>query len=153
MKTFLCGAGLALFSLWHPVAAQEARCAATGCNTPIYLLQSTSDERAYGVLATLPADAPCAAARFVVLDMTNRPLGESGLLMPGEQGRVRLGRGFAIGVHPLRMYVSGCEAVPVLVRRITLNKASPDHGWRSVPVPDAGLGHGQPVSSASGTSS
>lgn len=136
MKTFLCRAFLALFCLCYPVAAQEARCAATGCNTYIYVLQSASDERAYGVLATLPADAPCAAARFVVLDMANRHLGESGLLIPGEQGRVRLGQGFAAGGHPLRLHVSGCDARPALVRRITLNKASPDHGWRVAPIVD-----------------
>ena len=64
--------------------------------------------------------------------MDNQRLGETDLLVPGEQGRVRLGQGFAAGVHPVRLVVSGCDAQLQRVRRITLNKASPDHGWRAM---------------------
>ncbi len=131
MKTHLCGAVLALGCLCQMVAAQGVR--------DIYLLHSASELRSYGVLMTLPADAPCAAARIVVLDAQDRLLGQSGLLVPGEQGRVRLGQGFAVGVHELRLHVSGCAARAVLVRRITLNKASPDHGWRGFVLSVSGV--------------
>jgi hypothetical protein len=131
MNTFSCGAILALVSLCYPVAAQEARCAATGCNTAIYIMRSASDSSVYGMLATLPADAPCVVGRIVAVDMQDRHLGESGLLSPGEQGRIRLGHGFVAGLHPMRLFVSGCAAQPAQMRRITLNKASPDHGWRA----------------------
>jgi hypothetical protein len=90
------------------------------------------------MLMTLPADAPCAVARIVVFDANHRPLGQSGLLVPGQQGRVRLGQGFAVGEHQLNLRVSGCDAKAVSVRRITLNKASPDHGWRSSAAPMVG---------------
>jgi hypothetical protein len=137
MIRFLFGAIMALLSLCNAARAQGNACRDALCRADFFVLHSASDARTYGVLMTLPVDAPCAVARVVVLDIDNRTLGQSDLLMPGEQGRVRLGRGFAEGEHRLRLHVSGCAAQAVMVRRITLNKASPDHGWRTAPPMDA----------------
>lgn len=134
MTRLLIGAVLACLWCSFGAWAQGVVCREASCRDTLFLLTSTSDQRAYGMLMTLPLDAPCVAARMVVLDMDNRRLGESELLVPGEQGRVRLGRGFAQGVHPVRLVVSGCDTQPQQVRRIMLNKASPDHGSRAVMV-------------------
>jgi hypothetical protein len=131
MTRLLIGAVWALLSLCKMAHAQADECRAATCSTDVYVLHSASDARTYGLLMTLPHDAPCDVARFVVLDMANRPLGQTGLLMPGEQGRVRLGHGFAAGRHALHLRVSGCATRPVMVRGITINKTSPDHGWRA----------------------
>jgi hypothetical protein len=134
MTRFLIWAVLAQVSLCFGAFAQSKLCHETACRDDVFLLDSASILRAYGMLMTLPADAPCAVARVVVMDMDDRRLGETDLLVPGEQGRVRLGYGFAAGVHPVRLVVSGCDATPQHVRRITLNKASPDHGWRAFTI-------------------
>ncbi len=130
MTRFLPEAVLACLMLCSGARAQNTYCNDATCQPDVYLLHSASDRRSYGMVMTLPADAPCAVARVVVLNMDNRSLGETGLLVPGQSGRVRLGQGFEAGQHPVRLFVSGCDAAPVMVRRITFGKASPDHGWR-----------------------
>jgi hypothetical protein len=131
MTRFLIGAVLAFFSVCSAARAQGVACDDATCRSEVFVLHSASDANSYGMLATLPADAPCAVARIVALDMQNRRFGETDLLVPGAQGRIRLGQGFDAGLHPVRLMVSGCIARPIAVRRITMNKASPDHGWRA----------------------
>jgi hypothetical protein len=111
--------------------AQPPACDGGWCRAEIYLLRSASETRSYAVLVSLPEDAPCAVARIVVADVRARPLGQTEALVPGAQGRVRIGQGYGAGVHPLRVMVTGCAARATGVRAITLGKASPDHGWRA----------------------
>jgi hypothetical protein len=122
-------AGLCL-ALAPPVAAESLRCAA-GCRTE-YQLTSASDTRRYGILIAAP-DAGCRRVRFRVADERSVPLGQTPPLAPGELAVVRIGRGFAQGVHLLTIDAEGCASGPAATRRVTLAKRSPDHGWRSSP--------------------
>jgi hypothetical protein len=134
MTRFLFGAVLALGSSCVSAIAQPPACSGSVCRSNIYVLRSVSATHNYAVLVSLPDDAPCDLARFVVSDADHRPLGQTDALAPGEQGRVRIGRGYDTGVHPLRIIVPGCAVRPEDVRAITLGKASPDHGWRAAQI-------------------
>lgn len=110
---------LAWFSLWlaSPALSEHTR----------FVLTSTSDAIAYGVLVAVPT-TDCAAARVVV-----RAAGgswRSATLAPGEQAVIRLGPGFKPGSHPATVEVLGCDEPAHALRRVTLAKPSPDHGWR-----------------------
>jgi hypothetical protein len=117
-----------------PAIAQPPGCDGAACVTKIYLLRSVSATHNYAVLVSLPDDAPCDLARFVVSDADHRPLGQTDALAPGEQGRIRIGQGYDVGVHPLRIILPGCAAQPQGVRAIRLGRTSPDHGWRAAPI-------------------
>jgi hypothetical protein len=134
MTRFLSGAVLALGLSCVPAVAQPPACDGAVCVSNIYLLRSVSAAHNYAVLVSLPDDAPCDLARFVVSDADHRPLGQTDALAPGEQGRVRIGQGYDTGVHPLRVVVSGCAARPEGIRAIRVGRASPDHGWRALHV-------------------
>jgi hypothetical protein len=114
MKPFLAWFGLWLAS---PALSDDGR----------FVLTSASPGTSYGVLVAAP-QADCAAARVVV-----RAAGRSwrsSTLAPGEQAVIRLGRGFEPGAHPATVEVLGCDQPARALRRVTLAKSSPDHGWR-----------------------
>jgi hypothetical protein len=94
----------------------------------VYLLSSSSETAAYGLLVVAPATG-CAATRVLV----QGPAGawRSRSLRPGEVAVVRMGRGFRPGDHRLVLSGTGCGDSPWPVRRVVLGKAGPDHGWRA----------------------
>jgi hypothetical protein len=118
--------GLCL-ALAPPVAADISSCR-SDCGTD-YRLTSASETRSYGILIAAP-DTGCRHVRFRVRDATATFLGQTPPLGPGELAVVRMGRGFAQGVHLLTIASEGCQTAPAATRRVTLTKLSPDHGWR-----------------------
>jgi hypothetical protein len=93
-------------------------------------LQSVSDAKSYGLLLEAPMGA-CGRVRYRVTSAGAEVLGHTPPLGPGEVAVVRMGRGFAEGDHILRIAADGCADPPLITRRVTLAKASPDHGWRA----------------------
>jgi hypothetical protein len=121
-------AGLCL--LWSPFALAEGDTCRNTCPTA-YRLTSTSELRSYGVLIAAP-DTGCRFVRFRVDGDGEAFLGHTPPLAPGELAVVRMGQGFVEGSHTLTISSEGCAARPAATRRVTLAKASPDHGWRAV---------------------
>lgn len=120
--------GLALFfSL--PVAAEPGPCKDQPC-TQEFALESASAERSYGVLIAAP-DTGCLRVRYRVESVEHGFLGHTPPLAPGESAVVRMGNGFAEGVHALTIAPEGCQKSPALARRVLLHKHSPDHAWRA----------------------
>ena len=128
MPRILCAAAvLALSGL--PSYSQPVGCLPKNCGTG-YVLSSDSDARSYGILIAAPADG-CPRVRYRVDSDVAGMLGRTPALQPGEMAVVRLGRGFSAGEHLLVIEAEGCVALPAGLRRVTLAKASPDHGWRA----------------------
>jgi hypothetical protein len=125
-KVFLLAAALGAAT---PLFADPGDCAPQGCRAAFHLA-STSDLRQYGVLIAAP-DTGCRRVRFRVETDRSVFLGHTGPLAPGELALVRMGRGFSPGDHRLTIAAEGCAALPAATRRVTLAKASPDHGWRA----------------------
>lgn len=75
-------------------------------------------------------EAGCRRVRFRVVG-DGVLLGQTPPLAPGELVVVRLGRGFPAGQVQLRIAAIGCDQPPAALRRVTLAKMSPDHGWRA----------------------
>jgi hypothetical protein len=125
-KTVLL-AGLCL--LFPPFALAEGDTCRNTCLTA-YRLTSTSALRSYGVLIAAP-DTGCRFVRFRVDGDGAAFLGHTPPLAPGQLAVVRMGKGFVEGSHTLTISSEGCAARPAATRRVTLAKASPDHGWRA----------------------
>ena len=106
------------------VQANDRTCQPSDCRTA-FLMSSTSDMRSYGLL--LEAGADCHRVRFRVEMAGQGFLGHTPPLGPGERAVVRMGRGFANGQHLLIITPEGCASAPVLARRVSLAKTSPDH--------------------------
>jgi hypothetical protein len=121
-------AGLA-FCATDPASADTLTCDARFC-AQVFNLQSLSETKSYGLLLEAP-EGDCRHVRYRVTSASAEFLGHTPPLGPGEVAVVRMGRGFSEGDHVLTIGAEGCAARPVLTRRVTLSKASPDHGWRS----------------------
>lgn len=120
--------GLAL-CVASPIAADRLSCFDGRCST-LYNLSSVSEAKSYGLLLEAPV-GECRRVRYSVRNASARVLGHTPPLGPGEVAVVRMGRGFAEGDHELTIAAEGCATQPLTTRRVTLAKASPDHGWRS----------------------
>ena len=123
----LVAAGIVLaFSV--PLLAEPASCGRNACPT-LVSLASLSEHRSYGLLLAAP-DSGCRRVRYRV-EEKGVLLGQTPPLRPGELVVVRLGRGFPVGEVRLRIAAIGCDLPPAAMRRVTLGKLSPDHGWRA----------------------
>ena len=129
MRMIFLLAGLCL-AIAAPAAAKTVRCHSACAMS--YRLTSASETRRYGILIAAPA-AGRSRVRFLVEDEAAIPLGQTPPLAPGELAVVRIGRGFAAGDYRLAIAAVGCDTRPAATRRVTLDKRSPDHGWRSAP--------------------
>lgn len=98
------------------------------CPTTVSL-SSLSEQQSYGLLLAAP-ETGCRRVRFRV-EEAGVLLGQTPPLGPGELAVVRLGRGFPKGQVRLRIAAIGCDRPPAAMRRVTLAKMSPDHGWRA----------------------
>jgi hypothetical protein len=134
-------AALVAACLTSPAWAETPLCvSAPTCGPYAFTLASVSETRSYGVFLVAPDDADCPFVRFRIRRPGEPFLGQSPPLRPGQGVVVRMGRGFAPGEHALFIETSGCRGHPATSRRVTLAKASPDHGWRwSRPVASAVL--------------
>ncbi len=112
-----------------PVQADPTDCAMVACPA-FYELHSVSDTKSYGLLVEAPQQG-CRYVRYRVQGAGAADLGHTPPLRPGDVAVVRMGRGFASGGHLLTVSAKGCSLQPALMRRVTLGKASPDHGWRA----------------------
>lgn len=121
-------AGLCL-AFSQSVGADTASCDGARCAT-LYNLTSTSETRSYALLIAAP-ETGCRRVRFRVEGEGETFLGHTPPLAPGELAVVRVGRGFASGQHRLTIASEGCQTAPAALRRVTLAKLSPDHGWRA----------------------
>ena len=92
-----------------------------------FVLTASSDLRNYGVWVAAPHNC-CRVVRYVVAS-AGRTLGQSTPLRPGDGALIRIGRGFAIGEHVLKVTAIGCDVAPAEARRVLLGKTSPDHSW------------------------
>lgn len=124
----LLAAGLAGL-LSCPAFCEPQPCGRATCPA-LFHLSSSADSRTYALLLAAP-EAGCPRVRYRVETASQVFLGHTPPLAPGEVAVVRLGAGFAEGVHVLHIAALGCATGPVLARRVTLRKASPDHGWRA----------------------
>ncbi len=97
-----------------------------------FTLRSASETKSYGVLLTAP-ESDCRHVRYRVM-AGGVTLGHTPPLEPGEAVVLRVGQGYAAGDHALVIAAIGCAAPAVAPRRVTLAKASPDHGWRAARV-------------------
>jgi hypothetical protein len=123
-----CAAGIALLFA-TPILADPNLCRRGIC-PGVFSLSSVSDSKSYGLLLAAPKTG-CRRVRYRVETWSRDLLGKTVPLAPGEIAVVRMGIGFAEGVHSLRITAEGCTAAPALTRRVTLRKTSPDHGWRA----------------------
>lgn len=121
-------AGVALF-VACPAAADTLNCDVRHCAL-MFSLQSVSEAKSYGLLLEAPA-GKCRRVRYSVKSASAEFLGQTPPLGPGDIAVVRVGRGFSQGDHVLTIAAEGCADRPVGTRRVTLAKASPDHGWRA----------------------
>jgi|GEM_PF-2673395 len=127
MSKSLLAAGLVL-ALSLPLAAEPATCDRNACPIAI-TLASASEHRSYGLLLAAP-ETGCRRVRFRI-EEAGVVLGQTPPLAPGELAVVHLGRGFPAGRVQLRIAAIGCNRPPAAMRRVTLAKMSPDHGWRA----------------------
>jgi hypothetical protein len=128
MSKCLRVAGLTLLALSRPLSAEPVSCGQSVCPTTISIA-SASEQRLYGLLLAAP-ETGCRHVRFRV-EGTGVFLGQTPPLEPGELAVVRLGRGFPEGQVRLWIAAIGCDRPPAAMRRVTLAKMSPDHGWRA----------------------
>ncbi|MDM7930313.1 hypothetical protein [Tabrizicola sp.] len=128
MKIFLLFAVLVVI-MGQSSHADHGGCDPEDCRTE-FRLSSTSDLRKYGILIVAPKDG-CHRMRFRVQGESEVWLGHTPPLGPGELAVVRMGLGFPPGDHVLTITAVGCDAFPATLRRVTLAKFSPDHGWRA----------------------
>jgi hypothetical protein len=118
---FLLSAGSA-----HP---DPSPCLSKGCALEVRIA-SVAEAKVYGLLLAAPRTG-CRRVRYRVETASLRLLGKTPALRAGEMAVVRIGAGYAEGEHTLFVSAEGCASVPQLSRRVTLRKASPDHGWRA----------------------
>jgi hypothetical protein len=128
MKHLLAGVGLLPFLAVAAVADPQT-CERDGCLRAVPLA-SVAEEKPYGLLLRAP-EAGCRKVRYRVETADARLLGKTPVLTAGEVAVVRIGTGFHAGDHALIVRAEGCGVSPDLFRRVTLRKASPDHGWRA----------------------
>lgn len=122
----LLAAGLIL--ALSPSLRAEESCMRGDCPTHVRFT-SHSESRSYGLLITAPDDG-CRRVRFRV-EVRGRRVGQTPALGPGERAVVGIGRGFPEGLTEVVVVAVGCRAAPAAIRRVTLAKVSPDHGWRA----------------------
>jgi hypothetical protein len=122
---------LAGLSLLIPlsVCAEPVPCQEDGCAQG-FVLSSTSETSSYGLLITAP-DPGCRRLRYRIETEARQFLGHTPPLGPGETVVVRVGQGFAQGLHALSIRPEGCRSLPAMVLRVVLRKPAPNHGWRA----------------------
>ncbi|MGL5009141.1 MAG: hypothetical protein ACRC6I_04620 [Paracoccaceae bacterium] len=125
---------MALFCAYTPVYAGAPDCQTAACGPVAFTLSSVSSTARYGVLVQTAATPDCTTVQFVIADGAAGVVGQTMALQPGAVQVVRIGAGYAEGEHALRVTASGCQAQPAVLRRVTLGKRSPDHGWRAAAV-------------------
>lgn len=103
-------------------------CANKACQVQIGFV-SASEQRQYGLLIAAPKTG-CRRVRFRVIQGSSF-LGQTPPLEPGGSAVVRLGRGFRVGPVLVTVRPIGCDIQPAALRRVTLAKLAPDHGWRA----------------------
>ncbi|MFN6925580.1 MAG: hypothetical protein ACK4P8_08005 [Tabrizicola sp.] len=128
MRTLLRIAAL-MAVLPLPLSAEPDGCDPQGCRAE-FRLASTSDFGSYGILIIAP-DSGCGRLRFRVEGPSGDFLGHTPPLGPGQLAVVRIGQRFPVGEYLLTIVAEGCAAIPASVRKVTLAKLSPDHGWRA----------------------
>jgi hypothetical protein len=96
----------------------------------LFTLLSVDEAKSYALLVVAPKTG-CRRVRYRVETAAARFVGHTPPLAAGDAAVVRLGLGYATGTHLLRIAAEGCFLPPALVRRVTLRKPSPDHGWRA----------------------
>jgi hypothetical protein len=106
----------------------DQTCARRGCPVAAHFA-SVSDSRSYGLLIAAP-ESGCRRVRFRV-EGKGAYLGQTPPLGPGELAVVRIGRGFPEGRVDVTIDAIGCDQPPAAMRRVTLSKIAPDHGWRA----------------------
>ncbi len=128
MKRIYAGAGLlflsAAIAYSEPLTCERALC------TYEVQVASVAADKFYGLLFGAP-HGECRQLRYRVETEAGVLLGKSQPLAAGEVAVVRIGTGFSRGVHTLLVTAEGCCEAPILARRVTLRKPSPDHGWRA----------------------
>jgi hypothetical protein len=108
---------------------QASHC--TGATCPArFNLSAVSDLGRYGILIAAP-DSGCNRVRFRIEIEGGGFLGQTPPLAAGELAVVRFGQRFARGDHALTIAADGCDTLPAATRLVTLQKASPNHGWRA----------------------
>lgn len=130
MNSMHAGAGLLLLSAGSAFSEPQT-CDRAICTYEVQVA-SIADDKFYGLLLGSP-HAGCRRVRYRVETETHVLLGKTQPLAAGEVAVVRIGTGFSPGEHTLLVFAEGCCEAPVLSRRVTLRKASPDHGWRTTP--------------------
>jgi hypothetical protein len=128
MKRMLAGVGLLLLSA-IAASAEPRTCGFANCPHEVRI-GSVAEGKLYGLLLRAP-DAGCRRVRYRIETTDAVLLGKTPVLTAGEVAVVRIGHGFRAGPHTLIVTGEGCGAPPVLSRRVTLKKTSPDHGWRA----------------------
>jgi hypothetical protein len=127
LKPFLL-AGFALLSA-VPLAGEPGSCRGPSC-PQVVSLSSVSATRSYGVLLAAP-ETGCRRVRYRIESEAQAFLGHTPPLAPGEIAVVRMGMGFAEGVHDLTVAPEGCTLGASMARAVALRKHAPDHGWRA----------------------
>ena len=128
MKRMFAGVCLLLLSAGSAFSEHQT-CSRATCPHEVRMA-STAAEKSYGLLLGAP-DAGCRRVRYRVETTGQVLLGRTPVLAAGEVAVVRIGNGFQAGAHTLIVTAEGCSQAPVLSRRVTLKKMSPDHGWRA----------------------
>lgn len=131
MKQMLAGVGLLLLSAGSATSGPGS-CSQVAC-PHIVQMDSAAEDRFYGLLLRAP-EAGCRRVRYRVETTGHAFLGKTPVLAAGEVAVVRIGNGFHVGALELVVTGEGCGKAPVLSRRVTLRKTSPDHGWRAALV-------------------
>lgn len=100
--------------------------------------------RRYGLLVQAPPAMACTIVRYRI-EGGGGPGRVSRGLGAGQMALVRLRDKLPPGPAELRVSALGCAALPDLLRRVTLNRSSPDHSWRAglTDVEGHPLGQGQ----------
>jgi hypothetical protein len=131
MKRILAGVCLLLLSAGGAFS-EHVTCSRATCPHKVGLASIAAD-KIYGLLLGAP-EAGCRRVRYRIETTGQVLLGKTPALAAGEVAVVRIGNGFQIGSHTLIVTGEGCDKAPVLSRRVTLKKRSPDHGWRAALV-------------------
>jgi hypothetical protein len=128
MQRILAAIGLVLMSAGSALSDHQS-CDGTTCQLEVRIA-SVDEHKVYGLLLGAPR-AGCRHVRYRVETAGQRLLGKTPVLAAGEVAVVRIGNGYTEGAHVFLVSAEGCARAPRLSRRVTLRKASPDHGWRA----------------------
>jgi hypothetical protein len=128
MKRMIAGVGLLVLSAGS-VLSEPLTCTRAICPFEVQMA-SSADDKSYGLLLGAP-EVGCRRVRYRVETTGQVLLGRTPVLAAGEVAVVRIGNGFHSGAHTLIVTGEDCGMAPVLSRRVTLKKTSPDHGWRA----------------------